>query len=130
MIFKYIIFYIMNCFRFADVIDNTATINTFNSENSNIAKIKIKHCQNMTTITNGIFKFEPVIKKPIVANYTFLTAITFSNISSFVCINSNVIQDLQNPFIKIKKLIFISLKKIVIKIIYHLLIYKLISTII
>ena len=36
-------------------------INTFNSDNSNIAKIKTQHSQIMTTITNRILKFEPMI---------------------------------------------------------------------
>ena len=29
----------------------------------------------MTTITNRIFKFEPMIKKPIVTNHAFFTVI-------------------------------------------------------
>ena len=45
----------------------------------------------MTTITNKFLKFKPMIKLPIVANYTFFTAITFSNINSSIKINSIVI---------------------------------------
>ena len=48
----------------------------------------------MTTIKDRIFKFEPIIEKPIVANHTFFTDITFSRINSFTYINSIVIQQL------------------------------------
>ena len=65
-----------------------------------------------------------MIRKPLVAENTFLTVITFSRINFFIEINSIVMQHLQVPFIKIKNLIYIRLKKIVIKIIYHLFVYK------
>ena len=52
--------------------NNTAIIKPFDSDNSNIANIKT---QIMTTITDRILKFEPMIKKPIIANYTLFTAI-------------------------------------------------------
>ena len=45
----------------------------------------------MATIANKFLKFKPMIKLPIVANYTFFTAITFSNINSLIKINSIVI---------------------------------------
>ena len=48
-------------------------INLFSSDNSNIANIKHEYCQIMTTITDRVLKFEPMIKKPIAANYTFFT---------------------------------------------------------
>ena len=73
----------MNCFRFANVMNSTNIINTFNSDNSNIANIKTKHRQIMTTITNRILKFKPMIKKPIVADDIFFTIITFSRINGF-----------------------------------------------
>ena len=104
--------------------NNTTIINPFHSNNSNIANIKTQHRQIMTTITDRILKFEPIIKKPIVANYKFLTVITFSRI------NSTVTQHLLNPFIEIKKLIFICLKNIVIKIIYNFVVYSFISTVV
>ena len=46
----------------------------------------------MTTITYRILKFESMIEKSIVANYTFFDVITFSQINSFSYINSIVIQ--------------------------------------
>ena len=58
-------------------------MNTFNSDNSNIANIKIQHQEIMTTITNRILKIKPVIKISIVTNHTFFAIITFSYISSF-----------------------------------------------
>ena len=73
----------MNCIGFANVMNNTIIINIFNSDNSNISKIKTQHHQIMTTITDRILKFKPMIKTSVVANYTSFTAITFSNISSF-----------------------------------------------
>ena len=41
-------------------------MNTFNSDNSNIANIKTQHQEIMTTITNRILKIKPVIKISIV----------------------------------------------------------------
>ena len=37
----------------------------FNSNYSNIAYIKIQHCQIKAIITYRMLKFEPIIKKPI-----------------------------------------------------------------
>ena len=79
---KHRIFEQMNCFRFANVVNKTRIINTFNSDNRNIANIKTKHCKIMTTITNRILKFELKIKKPIVTDNAFFTVITFRNIIS------------------------------------------------
>ena len=62
---------------------NTTVINTFNIGNSNIAHIKTQHRQIMTIIAYRFLKFEPSIKKPIEANHSFLTVISFSNINSF-----------------------------------------------
>ena len=47
--------------------NNTAIINIFNNDNSNIASI-------------NTLKFEYVIKKPIMANHTFFATVTFSKI--------------------------------------------------
>ena len=63
--------------------NNTVIINTFDSDNSNIAYIKTQHRQTMATIAYRILKFEPMIKKSIVANQTFFTANTFSNDNYF-----------------------------------------------
>ena len=52
----------------------------------NIDKIKIQHRQIIATITDRILKFEAMIKKPLVTNYTFFTDISFSRISSFAYI--------------------------------------------
>ena len=52
------------------------------NDNSNIAYIKTQNHQIMATITQN-HEIKPLIKKAIVANHTFFTAITFSNISSF-----------------------------------------------
>ena len=82
----------MHCFRLANVVNNATIINTINSNNSNIAKIKTQHHEIMPTVANGILKFEPIIKKPIVTSYKFLNVITFSNIISFAYIDSITIQ--------------------------------------
>ena len=73
----------MNCIRFANTINNTKIVNTFNNDNSNIANIKTQRQQIMTTITEKFLKFKLMIKIPIVANYTFFTVITFSQSNSF-----------------------------------------------
>ena len=63
--------------------NNATIINTFNSDNSSIAKIKTQYHQIMTAITNGILKFEPMIAKQLVTDSTFVTVIAFSRINSF-----------------------------------------------
>ena len=63
--------------------NTTTTINTFDSDNNNITNNKTQHRQIMTTIADRILKFEPMIKNPIVANYTFFTINTLSWINSF-----------------------------------------------
>ena len=70
----------MNCFRFNNGMNSTSIINTF-SDNSIIANIKTKH--QIMTITNRILKFKSMINKPIVADNTFSTVITFSKINPF-----------------------------------------------
>ena len=106
---------------------NNTTVNTLNSDNSNIAKIKTQHRQIMATITNGILKFEPMIKIPIVANYTFLLLLPLA--TSIPSLNQF---HLSTTFIRsicqTKKLNFIRPKTIVIKIIYHLCISSFISS--
>ena len=84
--------------------NNTVIINTFNSDNNNVANIQTQPFQIMTIITGRILKSEPMIKKPL--------------------------QHLQDLFVKIKKLIFMNLKQIVIKKICQLLVYNVISTIV
>ena len=74
--------------------NNTTIVNILNSDNSNIADIKTKHCQIMTSIAYRILKFESMIKKPIVTNHASFTFITFSRINSFVYISSIVIEHL------------------------------------
>ena len=74
--------------------NNTSIINIFNSDNSNIAYIKTKHFQVMTTIEYRILKFESVITKTIVLNHAFFAVLTFSKIDSFAFINSIVMQHL------------------------------------
>ena len=64
--------------------NNTTIINTFNSDNNNITCIKIQHRKIMANIRYKILKFELMIKKPIVANHTFITVVTFSRINSFL----------------------------------------------
>ena len=71
----------MNWFRFAN---NTTVINTFNSKNSIIAETKTQHRQIMTTITEGIFKFGPMIKMPMVTTIHSSLFITFRNINFFI----------------------------------------------
>ena len=68
----------MNCFRFANFINKTAIINTFNSEKSNVTDIKPQYRQFMTTIKKRILKFKPMIKMPITADNTFFTVISFT----------------------------------------------------
>ena len=64
--------------------NNTTIIKTFTRDNRNIANFKTQHCQIMTTIENGISKFETMIKISIVADNTFFTTVTFSRINSLV----------------------------------------------
>ena len=52
----------------------------------------------MTIFTYRTLKFEPMIKKALVTNYTFFIA--FSNINFFAYIISIVMQHLQDLFIK------------------------------
>ena len=84
----------MNCLRFLNIANNTTITNTYNVDNGIIANIKKKRRQIMRNITYRILKFKPMIKKQIVANYTFFTVIVFSDINSLECINSIVIQHL------------------------------------
>ena len=72
--------------------NNTATINIFNSDNGNIVYINTENCDIRATIAYRILKFDSLIKNPIVANHALFTAITFSRINSFAYINSIVIQ--------------------------------------
>ena len=58
-------------------------IKSFNSNINNNANIKTQHRQVMTTITDRILKFKPMIKKPIVTNHSFFIVITFSKTNSF-----------------------------------------------
>ena len=74
--------------------NNPTIINTFTSDNDNIAYIKTKNCQIMATIAYRILKLESLIKKSIVANQAFFISITFSRINSFAYINFIVIQHL------------------------------------
>ena len=64
----------------------------FNSDDSNISDIKTQHYQIMATITYRILKLEPMTEKPTMANYTFFTVATFSNINSFTYIISTFIR--------------------------------------
>ena len=109
---KYRIFQQTNFFRFANVINIITIINHFNSDNNNNANLKTLYCQIITTIAKGILKFNPMMKKSTVTNHTFFALVTFSRTNYFAYINSIVILPSQNLFIRIKKQIFISLKKI------------------
>ena len=121
-----------NCFNFANFMKDTSMINFFNSGNRNIAKIKSQHHQVITTITSEIMKLKPMI--PVVTNDTFFTVITFRKINFFTQINSIIIFYYNTTFmstsVKIKKLILLRLKKIVIKIICHLIVFKFASAIV
>ena len=70
----------MNCIRFSDFMNKTAIIKTFNSHDSNITYIRTQHQQIIATITNRFFKFQVMIKTPLVAGNT---VITLTNIISF-----------------------------------------------
>ena len=63
--------------------NNATIINFFNSDNNNIANIKTQHGQIIANTIDRILKFEPMIKKPIAANYKLFTVITFRRINSF-----------------------------------------------
>ena len=73
----------INNASFANVMNNTAIINSFNCDNINIARIKMQHHQIMTIITNRNSKLKPMVKTSTKANYTLFTVITFTNINSF-----------------------------------------------
>ena len=66
----------MNFIIFCSVMNITKINITLNSDNSNIAKTRTQHRQIMATITNGVFKFYPIIKISIVANHLIFTVIT------------------------------------------------------
>ena len=74
--------------------NNTTIINIFHSDDNNIAYIKTQNRQILATIAYRILKFESMIKRQIVANYTFFTSSTFSRIISLAYINSIVTQHL------------------------------------
>ena len=55
--------------------NDTTIINTFNSDNNNIANIKRQHHQIMRSIANRNLKFKTMIRNPIVGDNTFFTVI-------------------------------------------------------
>ena len=89
----------MNCFKFANTMNNTMIINIFNNDNSSIPYIKTSHSQIMATIAYIALKyialkFESMIKNPKLTNHTFFAVVIFSKIISFNDINSIVLQHL------------------------------------
>ena len=98
-------------------------ISTFYSGNSSVGNIDTLHQQIMTAITSKFLISKHMTKKTVLTSYTFFTANTFKRINSFAYINSIVIHHFYD-------LIFICLKKIVIKRIYHLVVYNFISIIV
>ena len=77
----------INCFTFANFMNNTTIIN--------ILTVIIAMSLNIiTTITNIMLKFKLMIKKPVMTSHTFLAAATFSRINSFAYINSFIIRHL------------------------------------
>ena len=72
--------------------NNETIINPFIIDDSNITNIKTRNCQIMRIITNIISKLIPMIKKPLVANHTFFTVITFKKINFFAYIKFIVTQ--------------------------------------
>ena len=69
-------------------------INTFKSDNSNMAYINTKHCQIMTTITDRMQKLKLMIERPVVTDHTLFPVVTVTRINSFAYINSFVIHHL------------------------------------
>ena len=61
-----------------NVVNNTTTINNFNSDKSNIANSKTQYRQIMRTVKSKL-----MIKKPVVTDKAFFTDINFSQINSF-----------------------------------------------
>ena len=70
--------------------NNATIINTFNSDNDNIVKIKTRYCQIMKNITNGILKFETIMKKLILANYTYLLLLLLATLISLLKSNLKI----------------------------------------
>ena len=64
----------------------TTIINTFKSENNNIARIITQHQQIIATITEKVLEVKLMIKKLIVANHAFSTVATFKQ-DQFICLN-------------------------------------------
>ena len=85
---------IIDCFGSANVMNNTTIINIFNSDNTTVTYIDIKHCQIIATMTYIMLKIKRIIEKPIVLNHTFFAVATFTRMNSFAYINSFVIQHL------------------------------------
>ena len=80
---------------------------------SNIAKIKTQHCQIVTTIANEIFKFGFMIK--IISSKLQNELL---RLDQFYCNTTSI-----RPINQNQKLIFIRIKKTVIKIIFHFCVY-------
>ena len=59
------------------------------------------HCQIRATIACRILKFEPMIKKSLVANHKFFTSITFSKGNPFAYIIFIVTKHFEYVLIKI-----------------------------
>ena len=79
----------MNCFRFVNFMNNTMIINSFNSDNSNIAIIETQNCQIMTIITYRILKLDPMIKNrqwQIMHYLLFLLLVIKLNINVWVLV--------------------------------------------
>ena len=81
---KHKIFWQINCFRLANILNDATIINIFNSDNSNITRTKAQPYDIMTTITDRILKVKTMIEKLIITNNTSFIIITFSKISSFI----------------------------------------------
>lgn len=64
----------------------TTIINTFKSENNNIARIKTQHQQIIATIREKALEVKLMIKNLIVANHAFSTVATFKQ-DQFICLN-------------------------------------------
>ena len=94
----------MNCFRFANAMNNITIINPFNSGNSNITNVKILSNHNNHYRQN--LEIQTHDEKPLVTNHTLFAVVTFDRINSCTFIGSTAFNKThlsKTNFHKIKK---------------------------
>lgn len=86
--------------------NNAAIINSFNSDDNNVANINTEHKYIMTNITHRILKFESVMKRSVATNHTYFVVVIISKINLFAYINYIFTQNLNDLFLQINEIDF------------------------